>query len=182
MNLKHWILLSLTSIAFLSGLSGCAKKPPPPPPPAETPAPPPVVVTPPPPPPPPPPAVDTAAENRQRLQARVAETFKTIYFDYDKSELTADSKATCDAIGELMKEEPGITVRIEGNTDERGTDEYNLALGDRRAKAAQAYLVSYGIASTRLSTISYGKEKPAVDGHDESAWSKNRRDDFTPTF
>jgi peptidoglycan-associated lipoprotein len=182
MNLKYWLVLSFTSVAFLSGLSGCAKNPPPPPPAVEAPPPPPPVVETPPPPPPPPPPVDTAALHRQRVQARVAETFKTLYFDYDKSELSADSKATCDAIGELMKEEPGITVRIEGNTDERGTNEYNQALGDRRAKAAQAYLISYGISSSRLSTISYGEEKPAVDGHDESAWSKNRRDDFTPTF
>ena len=81
-----------------------------------------------------------------------------------------------------MKEVPEITARIEGNADERGTNEYNLALGERRAKTVQAYLISYGIAASRLSVISYGEEKPAVDGHDEAAWAKNRRDDFTPAF
>ncbi len=183
MNLKHSILLGFTGVALLAGLSGCGGKKPPvvPPAPVELPPPPPKVVETPPPPPPPPP-VDTAALHRQRVQARVADAFKTLYFNYDQSELTPDAKTTCDAIGELMKEEPGLTVRIEGNADERGTNEYNLALGDRRAKSVQAYLISYGIASSRLTTISYGEEKPAVDGHDEAAWSKNRRDDFTPSF
>ena len=116
------------------------------------------------------------------LQQRVTETFKTIYFDYDKSALTSKGKAVCDGIGQLMKEVPSLTTRIEGNADERGTNEYNLALGDHRAKAVQSYLVSYGIDASRLSVISYGEEKPAVDGHDESAWSKNRRDDFNPSF
>ena len=116
------------------------------------------------------------------LQQRVAEAFKTVYFDYDKSSLTAEGKAICDGIGQLMKEVPSISVRIEGNADERGTNEYNLALGDHRAKAVESYLVSYGVAASRLSVISYGEEKPAADGHDESAWAKNRRDDFTPSF
>lgn len=114
--------------------------------------------------------------------ARISETFKAVYFDYDQSTLTAEGRATCDAIGALMKEVPEITTRIEGNADERGTNEYNLALGDRRAKAVQDYLANYGVAATRLSTISYGEEKPAVDGHDEASWGKNRRDDFVPSF
>jgi peptidoglycan-associated lipoprotein len=173
MKLKYWIL-GITGIALLSG---CAKKPPPPPP---EPTPPKVEA--PPPPPPPPPQVDEAALRRQRIQARINETFKPVYFAYDQSTLTAEARATCDGIASLMKEVPEITARIEGNADERGTNEYNLALGERRAGAVQAYLTSYGIAASRLSTISYGEEKPAVDGHDESAWSKNRRDDFTPSF
>ncbi len=174
MKAKQWTLLGLLGVAFILG---CAKKPPPAPPPE--PAAPQVQA---PAPTPPPPPVDTEAEHRQHIQARIAETFKPIYFAYDKSELTDDSKATCQAIGDLMKEVPEITVRIEGNTDERGTEEYNLALGERRAKSVQDYLTSYGVAASRMSIISYGKEKPAVEGHDEAAWAKNRRDEFTTTF
>ena len=170
MKLKLLLAVGLAGLVFM----GCPKKPPvvpPPPPPA------PVVVEPPPPPPP-----DTAGQGHRMLQQRVTETFKTVYFDYDKSSLTSEGKAICDGIGQLMKEVPSISVRIEGNADERGTNEYNLALGDHRAKAVQSYLASYGVAASRLSVISYGEEKPAADGHDESAWAKNRRDDFTPSF
>ena len=136
----------------------------------------------PPPPPPSAPEVDTAALNHERIQSRVTEAFKTIYFEYDQSALTADAKNACDVIGQLMKDVPSITVRIEGHADERGTNEYNLALGERRANSIQAYLTSYGIEASRFSVISYGEEKPAVDGHDEAAWSKNRRVEFTPAF
>ncbi len=121
-------------------------------------------------------------EGRRRLQARVTETFKTVYFDYDKSALTSEGQSICEGIGALMKEVPSLTVQIQGNADDRGTNEYNLALGDRRAKAVQSYLTTYGIAASRLSTISYGEEKPAAEGQDDAAWSKNRRDDFSPSF
>ena len=77
-----------------------------------------------------------------------------------------------------MMKDRSVKVRIEGNCDERGSAEYNLALGERRAKAAQKYLVTMGVKPERLSVISYGKEKPAVQGSDESAWAKNRRDEF----
>jgi peptidoglycan-associated lipoprotein len=81
-----------------------------------------------------------------------------------------------------MKEVPEITARVEGHADERGTNEYNLALGERRAKTVQDYLANLGVKAGRLNLISYGEEKPAVDGHDESAFSKNRRVEFTTTF
>ncbi len=119
---------------------------------------------------------------RQRIQARIAETFKPIYFNYDQSALSPESKKTLEAIGQLMKEVKEITSRVEGHADERGTNEYNLALGERRAKAVQDYLSSYGVEATRLSTISYGEEKPASDAHDDAAWGKNRRAEFTTTF
>lgn len=77
-----------------------------------------------------------------------------------------------------MKRNATIKVRIEGNCDERGSDEYNLALGERRAQVAARYLTTLGISGERLSTISYGKEKPVDPGHDENAWARNRRDDF----
>ena len=81
-----------------------------------------------------------------------------------------------------MKEAPELTVRIEGHADERGTNEYNLALGERRAQAVQQYLGSYGVDAGRISVLSYGEEKPAVEGGDDMSWSKNRRAEFTPAF
>lgn len=171
------IFLGLIAIAGLVLWSGCTKKPPPPPPIVQAPVEPEEADTP-----PPAPSGDDAALRRQAIQGRITATFKTIYFDYDQSALSTEGKATCDAIGQLMKDVPEITARVEGNADDRGTNEYNLALGDHRAKAIQAYLVSYGITAARLPVISYGEEKPAIDGHEESAWSKNRRVDFTPNF
>ena len=102
-----------------------------------------------------------------------------IYFDFDSYKLSDDARATLVKNSESMKKDAADKVRIEGNCDERGSDEYNLALGERRAKAAMEYLVTMGIPAERLTFISYGKEKPADTGHDEAAWAKNRRDDFT---
>ena len=101
-----------------------------------------------------------------------------IYFDFDSYNLSDDARATLVKNAESMKKDLADKVRIEGNCDERGSDEYNLALGERRAKSAMDYLVTMGIPVDRLSFISYGKEKPVDPGHDESAWAKNRRDDF----
>ena len=174
MNLKHWTLLGLGTLLMV----GCPKKPPPiPPEPA-----PPRVEQPAPIPPAEPPRVDEDALRRQRIQAKIAATFRPIYFEYDQSTLSPEAKSTLTDIGSLMKEEKDITARIEGHADERGTNEYNLSLGERRSKAVQDYLSSYGVNSSRLSTISYGEEKPAMEGHDESSWSKNRRVEFTTTF
>jgi peptidoglycan-associated lipoprotein len=98
-----------------------------------------------------------------------------VFFAFDSSVLTAESQASLDRQSQWLKQYPSVNVVIEGHADERGTREYNLALGERRADAARNYLISSGIASSRVSTISYGKERPAVMGHDESAWSQNRR-------
>ena len=177
MNVKHLALAAAISAFFLMG---CAKKKPPVIPPPE---PPPKVEAPKVEPAPPPlPEVDTAALNRQRIQMRITEAFKTIYFEYDQSTLTPDAKNSCDVIGQLMKEVPEIRVRIEGHADERGTNEYNLALGERRAQSIQSYLTSYGVPASSFSVISYGEEKPALDGHDDPSWSKNRRVEFAPSF
>lgn len=106
-------------------------------------------------------------------------SFETIYFDFDKSDLRQDARDVLYKNADiLLKNNPDVKIRIEGNCDERGSAEYNLALGERRAKSAQQYLITLGVPADRLSTISYGKEKPAVEGHDEAAWAKNRRDDF----
>jgi peptidoglycan-associated lipoprotein len=128
------------------------------------------------------PKVDEEALRRQRIQARIAEVFKPVYFAYDQSTLSAEGQSTLQEIGKLMKEVPEISARVEGHADERGTNDYNMALGERRSKAVNDYLASYGIQGSRLSTISYGEEKPAMEGHDESNWSKNRRVEFTTTF
>jgi peptidoglycan-associated lipoprotein len=101
-----------------------------------------------------------------------------IYFDYDKSEIKADAKAVLEKKAAWLRANPSYKVKIEGNCDDRGTNDYNLALGDRRAKAAQKYLNALGISMDRMSTISYGEEKPTCTEKNEKCWSKNRRDDF----
>jgi peptidoglycan-associated lipoprotein len=104
--------------------------------------------------------------------------FRTIYFDFDKSDLRADAREGLQSNATYLKGNSSAQVTIEGNTDERGSNEYNLALGKRRADAAYKYLVDLGVDSSRMTTVSYGEEKPAVEGHNELAWAKNRRDDF----
>jgi peptidoglycan-associated lipoprotein len=98
-----------------------------------------------------------------------------VLFDYDSHDLTAEGRTILEKQAAWMNEYPQLTVTIQGHADERGTREYNLALGDRRANAVKTYLQAYGIQADRVSTISYGKEQPAVVGSDESSWSQNRR-------
>ena len=104
--------------------------------------------------------------------------FRTIYFDFDKSDLRPDAREGLQANAGYLKSNSGVAVTIEGNCDERGSNEYNLALGKRRAEAAYKYLVDLGIDGSRMTTVSYGEERPAVEGHNELAWAKNRRDEF----
>ncbi|MCM0082535.1 OmpA family protein [Geomonas sp. Red32] len=108
----------------------------------------------------------------------VKAALEKIYFDFDSSSLTGPARGSLTKDAELIKQAAGRKVRIEGNCDEMGSDDYNLALGDRRAKEAKKYLVALGIPSDTVSTVSYGKEKPAVAGHDEAARAKNRRDEI----
>jgi len=105
-------------------------------------------------------------------------TLDPIYFDFDKSNLRPDAIETLNKDAEALKKSPAMKVRIEGNCDERGTSEYNMALGDRRAVSAMKYLGTLGIGADRMTAISYGKEKPSCTEHNEACWSKNRRDDF----
>jgi peptidoglycan-associated lipoprotein len=112
--------------------------------------------------------------NKEQLQAAL----EKIYFGFDSSDLSDTARATLAKDSELLQKNSTSKVRIEGNCDERGSAEYNLALGEKRAKAAKKYLETMGIPAANLSTISYGKEKPADPGHDEAAWAKNRRDEF----
>jgi len=102
----------------------------------------------------------------------------TVYFDFDSSVIKASEKPKVAAVADYLKANAGKAVRVEGNCDERGTEEYNRALGERRAIAVREELVRLGIGPTEVDTISYGKDKPAAQGHDESAWRQNRRDDF----
>jgi len=101
-----------------------------------------------------------------------------IYFDFDKSTLTPTAQDNLLRKAEWLRENPDATVTIEGHCDERGTNEYNLALGDRRAESAKAFLIDLGIDPMRLTTISYGEERPVDPRHTEEAWAKNRRDHF----
>jgi peptidoglycan-associated lipoprotein len=101
-----------------------------------------------------------------------------IFFDFDSSALSDEAQEQLKQNAAWMQKNPAPAVSVEGHCDERGTDEYNIALGERRAEAAQKYLVNLGVSGNRLSTVSYGEEHPFDPGHNEEAWSKNRRDHF----
>jgi peptidoglycan-associated lipoprotein len=103
---------------------------------------------------------------------------KEVYFDFDRYDLRADARDTLKANGDWLKANPSVVVEIEGHCDERGTNEYNMALGAKRAQAAMDYLTTLGVAANRLSTISYGEEVPVCEEHTEECWAKNRRDRF----
>ena len=98
-----------------------------------------------------------------------------IFFDYDSSAISGDAEGVLQSQANWLQQNPGVKVVVEGHCDERGTREYNLALGERRATAAKKALVGMGVSASRISTISYGKERPAMVGSDESSWSMNRR-------
>ena len=110
-----------------------------------------------------------------------AGALSTVYFDFDSSALSASTRETLDRNAQFLKENEAITVQIEGHCDERGGVQYNLALGEKRANAVKNYLAGLGITGKRVSTVSYGKERPVEFGHDEVAWSKNRRANFVIT-
>jgi len=141
----------------------------------------------PPPPPPPPPATcqydsSILASDPRCVPPLVAidttEITAPIYFDFDKSTIRPDAAATLDRKVPWLQANPGMRIRIEGNADERGSDEYNLALGQRRAASAKRYLVERGIAADRFDLVSYGEERPVCTEHNEACWQQNRRDDF----
>jgi len=160
---KLAILLLLTIVlAFVfAGCKGKPEIPPPPPPPVDT-----VAVEPEPEPelPPPPPPLELV----------------TIHFDYDKYNLTAEATEILaqNAAGLEMDEYSSVVIRIEGHCDERGSDEYNMALGEKRAATARDYLINYGISPDRISIISYGESRPVDMGQNEESWARNRRGEF----
>ena len=105
---------------------------------------------------------------------------ESVYFDFDRAELKPAGEEALSAFGTLLAKHPELHVRIEGNCDERGTVQYNLALGNRRAESAKQYLERMGASEAQITTVSYGKERPRAQGHDEAAWRQNRRDDLVP--
>ena len=174
--------LILLSAATLASLGACGKKPQP-----QPPVPPAPIVPEAPPPAPPPPARTEApaqVDEYARLRAMSAEEIEKsgllaeIYFDLDKADLRDADRETLTKNAAALKRFDFLRVTVEGHCDERGTVEYNQALGEKRAQAARDYLVSAGIDGGRIQIISYGKERPFSDGHDESAWQQNRRAHF----
>jgi peptidoglycan-associated lipoprotein len=103
---------------------------------------------------------------------------ETVYFEYDKSALLPEFRQMLEENAEWLKNNPDVSVIVEGHCDERGSNEYNIALGDRRAQSVKTFLVDMGVAAERLTPISYGEEKPLDPGHTEEAWAKNRRAHF----
>lgn len=166
--------------AALVATAACGKKPAPEPP-APAPAPAPAPTPAPTPAPAPAPAaapVDNSGEITRRV---LADLTAVINFDFDKSDIRNDDRAKLDMKAAIMAANMGAAVRIAGNADERGSDEYNLALGMRRATSAKRYLESKGVDGGRMEVVSFGEERPLDPGHDEGAWAKNRRDDFEVT-
>jgi len=189
-------VLSTLSLALV--LAGCPKRPqltvaqapapspapapvtPPAPAPAPAPMPlaPPTPVTPPPAPAPVAPAPAPAPAPTPPAEYKIDAGLKDVFFDFDKAVIRPGDARTLDASAAYLKSNSGRLVLIEGHCDERGTSEYNLALGEQRAKAALNYLVAQGIEASRITLISYGKERPSCTEKNESCWAKNRRDQF----
>ncbi len=134
--------------------------------------------------PPPPPPVEQKTETpppppaQEPTQPEAQASLQDAFFDFDDFSLRQDAKSALDNNARYLEKNGSASIIIEGHCDERGSVEYNLALGEKRAKSAKDYLVSYGIPGNRITTISYGKERPFSQGHDESAWSQNRRAHF----
>ncbi len=141
-----------------------------------------------PPPPPPPPADDgraareAAEAEAARLRQLTTDLTSPIFFDFDRADVRqGNDQGLLDRKAAILGSNSAVRMRISGHADERGSDEYNLALGNRRAASAKRYLTGKGVADNRLEVVSYGEERPANPGHDESSWAENRRDEFEVT-
>nr|WP_321465745.1 peptidoglycan-associated lipoprotein Pal [uncultured Desulfobulbus sp.] len=121
---------------------------------------------------------DQQSDAYKREHGRCSPEFKPIYFDYDQSLIKGDQIPTMEFNGSYLRNNPSSRVLIEGNTDDRGTNEYNLALGERRANSAKKYLMQFGIEEGRIRAVSYGEERPLFTGTSEDDYAHNRRDDF----
>ena len=115
---------------------------------------------------------------RGPVTAEEKAVFKTIYFDFDQSDIRSDARSALEKVADYLKKNPKVKVVIEGNCDELGTSEYNMALGERRALSARRYLVSLGIAPERMGTVSYGEDQSIDPAHNETAWALNRNCQF----
>jgi peptidoglycan-associated lipoprotein len=174
-------LLAVGAFVFVAACGG--KKPPEAPAPeskpAEAPAPAPAAPAP-----APAPTDDAAAAARmaaERTRALTADLTAMIHFDFDRSDIMPEDRANLDRKAAILAANPAARIQIAGNCDDRGSDEYNLALGNRRAIAAKQYLVSKGIDGGRIETVSFGEERPVAQGQTEAAWAQNRNDQFTLT-
>jgi peptidoglycan-associated lipoprotein len=128
------------------------------------------------------PTAEDAAAAAARVTASVLAEVKTmVHFDFDQAEIRAEDKTILDRKAQILGANSALRLTVSGHADERGSDEYNLALGNRRAAAAKTYLVNKGIDAARLNVVSYGEEKPLDGGHDDSAWAQNRRAEFDAT-
>lgn len=164
------LLFVLTMALVALFAAGCAKK----------------AVEAPPAPPPAPPVVQPvrpepttpAPETPVPVPGVTAGDFTDVFFDLDSYTLRDDAKVALDRAAKLLRDQADVNVTLEGHCDERGTVEYNQALGEKRANAARDYLVNAGVSAARVQTLSYGKERPFAEGHDESAWAQNRRAHF----
>ena len=182
--MKNLVKTGTLALAAVALVVACSPKPapePPPAPPAATPTPT-VVTLEPTPTPAPKPTPRSAEEDIKAMSLdRVSSYLKPVFFDYDKADLRGDARDVLAANAAWLKSHSTILFTIEGHCDERGTAQYNLALGDRRANSAKEYLVSLGVEAGRVKTVSYGKERPFATGHDEDSWAKNRRGHFVVT-
>jgi peptidoglycan-associated lipoprotein len=189
MTRARHLLFILALVLSLAVAAACAKKPPPqapappPPPPAAAPAPPPPPPPPPPPAPPPPrPLTDEEIFARKTLEQLNSEKpLDDVYFDLDRSDIREEGKSALQKDADWMKRWTSTQVTVEGHCDSRGSAEYNLGLGSRRATAVKDYLVSLGVAANRITTVSKGKEQPFCSDENESCWQQNRRGHFVIT-
>jgi peptidoglycan-associated lipoprotein len=122
-----------------------------------------------------------AARLRAEREAMLRTLTQTVYFEFDSDALSDQARSLLDAKIGILNANSGIRIRVAGHADERGSDTYNMALGQRRAASAKRYLTQRGIGADRIEVISYGEERPAAQGHDEAAWSQNRRAEFEVT-
>jgi peptidoglycan-associated lipoprotein len=168
-------VLTLTAL----GLSACGRKPQPQLPVVEPPTPPPASPV-------QPSAEDEARRAREREEARLREEIarlrstleQMVFFDYDRAEVRLDSRSALDAKVPILRERPDIRLRIEGHADERGSAEYNLALGLRRAQNVRTYIANFGIEASRIDVVTIGEERPLSTGTDEASYARNRRAEF----
>jgi peptidoglycan-associated lipoprotein len=171
MKAVTWTRCGLFGIA-IGVLGACAHEKPPPV--AETPPPPkqeaPVAQTQPP---------DEKPKSSEEIDGALKDA--VVHFDYNKDVIKPEGKDTLEKLGGVLKRNPDVMIQVQGNCDERGTEDYNLHLGMRRAGAAKKYLVGLGVVAKRIDTISYGFERPVDPNHNEKAWASNRRDDFVST-
>ncbi|MGE0161150.1 MAG: peptidoglycan-associated lipoprotein Pal [Gemmatimonadales bacterium] len=167
-------------VTAIVAIAACGGDPPPPP----APTPPPAQAAAPAPRPPAPTnnnAADAARQREAALAQMRATLAEMVFFDYDRSDIRADSRAVLDRKARVLRDEPTVRIRIEGHADERGSTEYNLALGSRRAEAVRGYLTGLGIQAARIEIVSFGEGRPLERMSNESSWSRNRRAEFAVT-